>query len=57
LALLTAIVGALAGANLALLVLDMSRARSARNQSAATTTAVAPNADLAPAAPTVVRRS
>src|SRR4029453_1602611 len=58
LALLTAIVGALAGANLALLVLDMSGAPSARNRSAATTTtAVAPSPDLAPAAPTDVRRS
>ena len=51
LALLTAIVGALAGANLALLVLDMSRARSTRNQSAArTTTADAPSPDLEPVA-------
>jgi TAP-like protein len=57
LAILTAIVAALAGANLALLVLDMSRARSAGSQSAATTTAVAPSPDLAPAAPTAVRRS
>jgi hypothetical protein len=56
-AILTAIVAALAGANLALLVLDMSRARSAGSQSAATTTAVAPSPDLAPAAPTAVRRS
>ena len=47
----TAIVGALAGANLALLVLDMSRARSTRNQSAArTTTADAPSPDLEPVA-------
>jgi pimeloyl-ACP methyl ester carboxylesterase len=57
LAILTAIVAAVAGANLALLVLDMSRARSARNQSAATTAAVAPSPDPAPAAPTAVRRS
>jgi hypothetical protein len=38
LALLTAIVGALAGANLTLIFLDITRARSTRNQSAATTT-------------------
>jgi pimeloyl-ACP methyl ester carboxylesterase len=38
LAVLTAIVGALAGANLMLIFLDMSRARSTRNRSAATTT-------------------
>src|SRR5215207_4501335 len=51
LALFTAIVGALARANLALLVLDMSRARSIRNQSAArTTTADAPNPDREPVA-------
>jgi pimeloyl-ACP methyl ester carboxylesterase len=58
LAILTAIAGALAGANLALIILDMSRARSTLNQSAATaTTADAPSRDLAPAAPTAVRRS
>jgi pimeloyl-ACP methyl ester carboxylesterase len=51
LALFTAIVGALAGANLALLVLDMSRARSTRNQSAARTrTPDALSPDLEPAA-------
>jgi pimeloyl-ACP methyl ester carboxylesterase len=38
LAVLTAIVGAIAGANLALILLDMSRARSTRSRSAATTT-------------------
>jgi hypothetical protein len=37
-AILTAIAGALAGANLTLILLDMSRTRSTRNQSAATTT-------------------
>ena len=58
LALLTAIAGALAGANLTLILLDMSGARSTRNQSAATTTtADAPSPDLAPVAPTGVRRS
>jgi hypothetical protein len=58
LALLTAIAGALAGANLTLILLDMSRARSTRNQSAATTTtADAPSPDLAPVAPTGVRWS
>jgi hypothetical protein len=58
LALLTAITGALAGANLALILLDMSGARSTRNQSAATTTtADAPSPDLPPVAPTGVRRS
>ena len=39
LALLTAIVGALAGANLMLIFLDMSQAPSTPNPSAATTTA------------------
>jgi pimeloyl-ACP methyl ester carboxylesterase len=51
LALFTAIVGALAGANLALILLDMSGARSTRNQSAARTrTANAPSPDLEPVA-------
>jgi TAP-like protein len=51
LALLTAITGALSGANLALLVLDMTRARSTRNQSAARTrTANAPSPDIEPVA-------
>src|ERR687897_1183133 len=49
LALLTAIAGALAGANLTLILLDMSRARSTPNQFAApTTTANAPSPDLEP---------
>jgi hypothetical protein len=39
LAILTAIAGAVAGANLTLILLDMSRARSTRTQSAARTTA------------------
>jgi pimeloyl-ACP methyl ester carboxylesterase len=51
LALLTTNVGALASANLALLVLDMSRARSTRNQSAARTTAAdAPSPEREPVA-------
>jgi hypothetical protein len=51
LAILTAIAGAIAGANLTLILLDMSRARSTRNQSAAsTTTADAPSPDLEPVA-------
>jgi pimeloyl-ACP methyl ester carboxylesterase len=51
LALFTAIVGALAGANLAMILLDMSRGRSTRNQSAAPKrTADAPSPDLEPVA-------
>ena len=47
LALLTAIAGALAGANLTLILIDMSRARLIRNHSAATTTATnAPSPEL-----------
>jgi pimeloyl-ACP methyl ester carboxylesterase len=46
-----AILTAIAGANLTLILLDMSRARSTRNQSAAsTTTADAPSPDLEPVA-------
>ena len=51
LALLTAIAGALAGANLTLILLDMSRARLTRNHSAATTTGTnAPSPELAASA-------
>jgi hypothetical protein len=51
LALLTAIIGAVAGANLALLVLDMAGAPSTRNQSAPNaTTAEAPSPDREPVA-------
>jgi hypothetical protein len=57
LGLLTAIAGALVGANVMLIFLDMSRARSARNKPAATATAIAPSPDPAPAAPTAVSRS
>jgi hypothetical protein len=47
LALLTAIAGALAGANLTLILIDMSRTRLIRNHSAATTTATnAPSPEL-----------
>ena len=49
LALLTAIAGALAGANLTLILLDMSRARLTRNHSAETTTGTnAPSPELEP---------
>jgi hypothetical protein len=50
LAILTAIAGALAGANLALILLDMSRARATRNQTATSTTTDAPSPDLEPVA-------
>jgi pimeloyl-ACP methyl ester carboxylesterase len=51
LALLTAIVGSIAGANLALILLDMARARPAGDEQAATNRVDARPANLEPAAP------
>ena len=57
LAVLTAIVGTLVGANLTLILLDMSRARFTRNGSTATTTtADAPSRNLEQVPPTGVGR-